>query len=156
MKIWYFKSPTFRGWDFFQHPRAIAISWLEDEGVIGLDRPGGGFKRWNPPGVAGKGKFLDFPLSWTPVYVFFPFRRAWYWGRSPKTQHASTFGFHATSLVEGLRTWRCMCPLLTSWIRFPVKGIPGLIGLKQCLPTVRTKQSWLEDEGVLFDRTAGS
>ena len=61
MKICYFKSPTFRGWDFFQHPRAIAISWLEHEGVIGLDRPGGGFKRWNPPGVAGKGNFLDFP-----------------------------------------------------------------------------------------------
>ena len=50
----------------------------------------------------------------------------------------------------------CMCPLLTCWIWFPIKGIPGLIGLKQSLPTVRTNQSWLEDEGVLFDRSAGS
>jgi hypothetical protein len=91
MKFCYFKSPTFRGWDFFQHPRAIAISWLEDEGVIGLDRPGGGFKRWNPPGVAGKGKLLDFPLSWTPVYVFFPFSKGLILRKVPKNTTRKLF-----------------------------------------------------------------
>ena len=53
----HFKSPTFRGWDFFQHPRAIAISWLEDEGVIGLDRPGEDSKDGTPQVLQGKANF---------------------------------------------------------------------------------------------------
>jgi len=30
----------------------------------------------------------------------------------------------------------------------------SVIGLKQSLSNMRTEQSWLEDEGVLIDRTA--
>jgi hypothetical protein len=101
MKFCYFKSPTFRGWDFFQHPRAIAISWLEDEGVIGLDRPGEDSKDGTPQVLQGKAIFWISPLSWTPVYVVFPFSKGLILRKVPKNTARKHFRVSRNQLTRG-------------------------------------------------------